>query len=108
MWLSMKTGGQYTRYKGAEGEQPEGRDEKDEEYRNRVNKVNKMMEDDRKVIEGAQKANEPIYKQIDVGGLVTLFSKPFILSLFDCQFPSFKLTSAHAPASAVLENRVLI
>ena len=73
MWLSMKTGGQYTRYKGAEGEQPEGRDEKDEEYRNRVNNVNKMMEDDRKVIEGAQKANEPIYKQIDVSGLVTFF-----------------------------------
>ena len=48
-WLSMRTGGQFTKF------QVEGGDA--DEYRLRKERVDKAIEDDRKLIEEAQKAN---------------------------------------------------
>lgn len=63
----MRTGGGYSRFNGEE--QDEGDD-----YQARKDRINKTIEKDRKIIEGAQKANEPLYRQIDVSSKMNSLS----------------------------------
>lgn len=57
----MRTGGGYSRFNGEEQADAD-------DYRERKDRVNKTLEKDRKIIDEAQKVNEPIYKVIDVSG----------------------------------------
>ena len=66
-WLSMRTGGQYSKFQDDTPEQDV------EDYNQRKDKVNKAIEDDRKIIEDAKKTNAPIYNQVDVSFL-TIYS----------------------------------
>lgn len=54
----MRTGGGYSRYNGDENDDGEDYDE-------RRDRVNKNLQKDRKIINEANKVNDPIYKAID-------------------------------------------
>ena len=66
-WLSMRTGGQYSKFQDEGGsDDQEQQDQDEQQYKMRKEKVQKAIEDDRKIIDDAKKTNAPIYSQVDV------------------------------------------
>jgi hypothetical protein len=77
-WLSMRTGGEYTRFRGGD------EDDNAAQEKLRRERVTKAMEDDRRVIEDARKTNAPIYMQVDVStihNLILLLIFSFFVAL---------------------------
>lgn len=60
-WISMRTGGQYSRY-----HQDDPRNNSEENFSRKRDAVKKKIDEDRKLIDKTKKTNAPIYNQIDV------------------------------------------